>query len=48
MSVAPLLVSAAEAESSGVSPWLVGGGTLLLLLLVLAALLGFGGGRDHS
>jgi hypothetical protein len=49
MSVAPLLVRAAEAEaSSGVSPWLVGGGTLLLLLLVMGGLLAFGGGRDHS
>jgi hypothetical protein len=49
MSVAPLLVRAAEAESSsGVNPWLVGAGVLLLLLLMMGGLLAFGGGRDHS
>ena len=48
MSVAPLLVSAAEAHSTGVNPWLVGAGTLLLLLILLAGLVAFGGGRDHS
>lgn len=45
---APLLALAAEAESSGVNPYFIGGGVLLLLTLAVVALLAFGGGREHS
>jgi hypothetical protein len=45
---APLLAFAAEAESSGINPFVVGGGILLLLALAVLALLAFGAGRDHS
>lgn len=48
MSVAPLLVSAAETVRHGISPWFIGGGVLLLLVLSMVALLAFGAGRDHS
>ena len=45
---APLLAFAAEAKSSGINPFVVGGGLLLLLALAVLALLAFGAGRDHS
>jgi hypothetical protein len=48
MSVAPLVVSAAESGSSGINPFVVGGTIFLLLVLAMAALLAFGGGRDHT
>ena len=48
MFAAPLVVLAAEAESSGINPFLVGGGLLLLLALAVLARLAFGAGRDHS
>jgi hypothetical protein len=48
MSLAPLLVVAAESKSSGINPFFVGGGVLLLLALVVLALLSFGAGREHS
>jgi hypothetical protein len=48
MSLAPLLVTAAEAESSGINPYWVGGGVLLIFVLLMAGLLAFGAGRDHS
>jgi hypothetical protein len=48
MFAAPLVVLAAEAASSGINPFFVGGGLLLLLALAVLALLAFGAGRDHS
>jgi hypothetical protein len=48
MSIAPLVVLAAESKASGVNPWVVGGSILLLLVVLMAALLAFGRGRDHS
>lgn len=48
MSLAPLLVSAAESEHSGINPWFVGGATMLFLLALVLGLLAFGAGRDHS
>jgi hypothetical protein len=48
MSAAPLLTFAAEAESSGVNPYLVGAVVMLLLTIAVFALLAFGAGRDHS
>ena len=45
-----LTVLAAEAEHGDpvVSPYLVGGIALGLLLVLLAAVVSFGGGREHS
>jgi hypothetical protein len=48
MSAAPLLTFAAEAETSGVNPFLVGAIVLALLAIAVFALLAFGAGRDHS
>jgi hypothetical protein len=48
MSFAPLLVSAAAGESSGVNPYLVGAGVLALFVALVLGLLAFGAGRDHS
>ena len=49
MSLAPLLVSAAEGGSgSGPNHWLIGAGVLVLFIMMLVALLAFGGGRDHT
>ena len=45
---APLLAFAAEAETSGINPFVVGAGVMLLLTLAVLALLAFGAGRDHS
>lgn len=39
---------AEEHGEPAVNPWIVGGVTLLILLAALAALVAFGGGRDHS
>ncbi|HEV2796467.1 MAG TPA: hypothetical protein VGV65_02525 [Nocardioides sp.] len=48
--VSTLIVMAAEAEHSEpvVSPYVVGAVALGLLLLLLAAVVSFGGGREHS
>ena len=45
-----LIVMAAEAEPGDpvVSPYVVGGVALVLLLALLAAVVSFGGGREHS
>ena len=45
-----LTVLASEAEHGDpvVSPYLVGGIALGLLLVLLAAVVSFGGGREHS
>jgi hypothetical protein len=43
-----VLRAAEEHGEPAVNPWIIGGGTLLFLLLMLAALVAFGGGRDHS
>ena len=40
-------VMAEEPINQAVS-WGVGGGALAILLLLMAALVAFGGGRDHS
>jgi hypothetical protein len=44
----PILLSAAESESSGPNHWAVGAGVLILLIVMLVGLLAFGGGRDHT
>jgi hypothetical protein len=31
-----------------IDPWIVGSGFLVFLLILLAALVAFGGGRDHT
>jgi hypothetical protein len=45
-----IIVLAAEAEHGDavVSPYVVGGVALGLLLVLLAAVVSFGGGREHS
>ena len=45
-----LIVMAAEAEHGDpvVHPYVVGGVALGLLLVLLAAVVSFGGGREHS
>jgi hypothetical protein len=49
MSLAPLLVSAAEGGvSHGLNPWFVGAVVLLVLVAMVVGLLAFGAGRDHS
>jgi hypothetical protein len=48
MSLAPLLVIAAESQSSGISHWFIGAGVLLIFLVLMGALLAFGGGREHT
>ncbi len=48
MSLVPQLVTAAEAEASGINPWFVGVGVFILLLVLLGGLIAFGAGRDHS
>jgi hypothetical protein len=48
MSIAPLVVLAAESEAPGINPYIVGGCILLLFVVLMAALLAFGRGRDHS
>jgi hypothetical protein len=48
MSIAPLVVLAAESGASGINPYAVGGTILFLLVLCMAALLAFGRGREHS
>lgn len=47
--ITTLVVRAAEEGGEpAVNPWIVGGLVLLLLVGVLAAVVGFGGGREHS
>lgn len=46
--VAPVLAESTVHESSGVSPYLVGGVTVAILMAMLLGLLMFGAGRDHS
>ena len=48
MSLAPLLVSAAEGGSSGINPYAVGVLVLVLLVAMILGLMAFGAGRDHS
>jgi len=48
MSSARVLSAATEAQSSGISPWVVGASVLALLLIMMLCLLAFGGGRDHT
>ena len=48
MSLAPLLTTAAEAQTSGLNHWVVGGAVLLLFVVLIVALLAFGAGREHS
>ena len=48
MSAAPLVVLAAESESSMPNHWVVGAIVLLLLLAGVVGLLAFGAGRDHT
>jgi len=49
MSLAPLLISAAEGgAASGPNHWLVGAGVLIIFVAMIVGLLAFGGGRDHS
>jgi hypothetical protein len=43
-----VLQATEEHGDPAVNPWIVGGGALLVLLLALAAVVAFGGGRDHS
>ena len=47
-SVARTALVAAEGESPGFTPYLIGGGTLVLLLLAVLGVAAFGKGRDHS
>jgi hypothetical protein len=43
------LLLAAESETwGGVNHWVVGGVILLILMAAMAALVAFGGGREHS
>ena len=42
------LTESAGHESGGTNPWVVGGVALGLLLALLLAVVGFGGGREHS
>lgn len=42
------LASEASHESAGAGPYLIGIGTFVFLLLLLAAVVAFGGGREHS
>ncbi len=51
VSTAAVTVVRAAEETHGepaVPAWAVGAGALLILLLMLAALIAFGGGREHS
>ena len=48
MSLAPLMVLAAESESGGVNHWFIGAGVLLIFLVLMGGLLAFGGGREHT
>jgi hypothetical protein len=49
MSLAPMLVSAAEGgSSSGVNHWLIGALVLAIFVAMVAGLLAFGAGREHS
>jgi len=48
MSIAPLVVSAAEAHKSGVNPYIIGGGLLFVFFLLMVCLMAFGAGRPHS
>jgi hypothetical protein len=48
LSIVPVLVSAAESETSGINPWAVGAAVLALLVLAVFGLLAFGAGREHS
>ena len=47
MSLTPMVMAAAESQSS-VIPWIVGGGIFVGLLAGMLALLIFGQGRPHS
>jgi hypothetical protein len=44
------LIALAEStsETGGVNPYVVGAGVLLLLVALVAAVVAFGGGREHS
>ena len=42
------LSEAAGHESGGIDPWVVGAVALGILLALLLAVVGFGGGREHS
>ncbi len=42
------LSEAAAHESGGVNPWVIGALALGILLALLLAVVGFGGGREHS
>ncbi len=42
------LAESAGHESGGINPWVVGAVALLILLVLLFAVVGFGGGREHS
>jgi len=49
MSLAPLLVSAAEGgSSSAATHWLIGALVLAIFVAMVVGLLAFGAGRDHS
>jgi hypothetical protein len=43
-----LIAVMAEPTVNTTLSWGVGGGALTILLLLMAALVAFGGGRDHS
>ena len=40
--------AAGHESGGGINPWIVGGIALGILLLMLLAVVGFGGGREHS
>jgi len=48
MAMTGLVFHAAEAGSSGINPWYVGGGFMVVFLGLMIALLAFGAGREHS
>lgn len=49
MSLNEIVLAAEESHVwEGVNPWVVGAVVLVLFLAALAALVGFGGGREHS
>lgn len=43
-----LLIQAAEEHEQVINPWIVGIISLGILMAMLGALVGFGGGREHS
>jgi hypothetical protein len=48
MAMTSFVFHAAQAGSTGVSPWFVGGSLLFVFVALMAALLAFGAGREHS